>query len=69
MTKWLLDWDLEGNDNITSPWNHFTVPAQSYFDASTSLFDRSLLHDPSWKPGFPYHSLNAYAFIIAINME
>jgi len=80
-----IDWDLEGNDKVSSPWNHFTaecmdlvgtmsqaakqdgfvvtlVPPQSYFDATTSKFDLSLLHAYSYfHPEFAYHGFNAYA--------
>jgi len=83
-----IDWDLEGNDDLQSQWNVFTVPtlnlmgslsqlakkngyivsmapAQSYLDVGTNVFDRSLLHSPTWKSNFPYHGDNTYAPIIA----
>jgi len=79
-----IDWDLEGNDDTTSPDNYFSVdllnrmgeisqlakaegyivslvPPQSYLDVGTSLFDQSVIHDPSWEANFPYHGYNTYA--------
>lgn len=41
------------------------APSQSYLDPSNSLFDRSLLHEPTWKPGFHYHGYNTYAPLLA----
>lgn len=82
-----IDWDLEGNDEPASPWNHFSfasleivgtmsqhakeagyvvtlVPPQSYFDAESSLFSRSLLFGyANYHPSFKYHGFNAYALI------
>jgi hypothetical protein len=83
-----IDWDLEGNDNATSPWNALAldtlaivggmsqlakaegylvtlVPPESYFDVSTSLFDRGLTHayPEPWHPEFLYHGHNGYAYI------
>jgi chitinase len=43
------------------------VPPESYFDPTTSLFDRSLLHayPDGWQPSFTYHGHNAYAYLVA----
>ena len=87
-----FDWDIEGNDDLSSPYNAFTVdclnlmgeisrlakqkgylmslvPAESYLDPSTSLFDLSLTHPyPEWSfldPPFDYHAHNVYAFFLA----
>ncbi len=85
-----IDWDLEGNDAPTSPWNQFTqacldlmgtmsasakrdgflvtlVPPESYMDASTSAYDRSLRHryPEDWHEEFLYHGHNAYAYLLA----
>ena len=87
-----FDWDIEGNDDMKSIYNYFTLecldlmgemsqlakkhgfivsmaPAESYLDATTSRFDRSLKHNyPEWetlKPEFTYHGHNVYAYLIA----
>jgi len=87
-----FDWDLEGNDDLNSKYNYFTIecldligemsqlakknglivsmaPAESYLDATTSRFDRSLKHIyPEWEtliPKFTYHGHNVYAYLIA----
>lgn len=84
-----LDWDLEGNDDKQSPYNHLTpeglhlvvdmsvalkqtgyivsmVPAQSYLDVATGLFNRTLLNAyPEYHPEFAYHGLNCYSYILA----
>ncbi len=83
-----VDWDLEGNDDVTSVFNTFSVaclelvgefsmlakrdgyivsmvPAESYFDPTTSSYDRSLLHPyPEWHPEC-YHGHNAYAYVLS----
>eukprot|EP01038_Epipyxis_sp_PR26KG_P004314 gene4314-6112_t len=87
-----FDWDIEGNDDPKSQYNHFTVdclnlmgelsqiakakgnyfvamaPAESYLDPTTSVYDRSLLHEyPEWvniQPGFAYHGHNTYAYLL-----
>ena len=42
------------------------VPAESYFDVSQPLFDRSLLHAyPEWMPSFTYHGRNFYTYLWA----
>lgn len=87
-----IDWDIEGNDDLSSEYNTFTVdcldlmgvfsqlakndgyfvslvPAESYLDVTTSVFDRDLTHNyPEWEalyPNFLYHGHNAYAYLIA----
>lgn len=54
----------------TSP--HVTSPLlsssllESYFDPTTSAFDRNLTHSyPEWHPDFKYHGHNPYALLIA----
>eukprot|EP01040_Poterioochromonas_malhamensis_P004072 gene4074-4356_t len=86
-----FDWDIEGNDTPSSPYNEFTVacldlmgemskyakadgyivtmaPAESYIDPTRNGFDRSLRHEyEEWIgiiPSFPYHGLNAYAYLL-----
>jgi chitinase len=49
-------------------YNVSLVPAESYLDPSTSLFDGSLSHEyPEWDRlvKFPYHGHNAYAYLVA----
>lgn len=42
------------------------VPAQSYFDVSTSAFNTSLLSSYSdYHPDFAYHGTNGYAYLVA----
>lgn len=84
-----LDWDLEGNNNPSSPYNTLTpttlnqmldlsaaakaselvvtlVPAQSYFDQTTSSFNTSLLSSyEDWHPEFTYRGTNCYAYLVA----
>lgn len=42
------------------------APAQSYLDAESGSFDLSLTHTPVWKPDFPFHGQNLYAFWLAL---
>lgn len=87
-----FDWDIEGNDVMSSANNIFTLkcldlmgemsqlakkqgyvvsmaPAESYLDATTSEFNRSLLHNyPEWEklqPNFTYHGRNCYSYLLA----
>lgn len=42
------------------------VPAQSYLDSTTSLFNTSLLNNyPDYQPDFYYHGMNCYAYLLA----
>jgi len=42
------------------------APAQSYLDAGSSLFNRSLRNAyPDWHPEFHYRGLNCYAYLVA----
>ena len=42
------------------------VPAESYFDVSSPLFDRGLLFPyPEWHPDFRYHGRNGYAYLFS----
>lgn len=45
------------------------APAESYLDPTMGKFDRSLLHEyEEWEtlqPGFAYHGLNTYAYLLA----
>ena len=43
------------------------VPPESYLDASTSDYDRSLTHSypEPWHPEFKYHGHNVYAYLLA----
>jgi hypothetical protein len=42
------------------------VPPESYWDITTSKFDRNLTHNyPDWHPEFLYHSHSSYAYIFS----
>ena len=43
------------------------VPPESYLDASTSDYDKSLTHSypEPWHPEFKYHGRNVYAYLLA----
>lgn len=42
------------------------VPPQSYYDVTTSAFDRNLTHNyPDYHPTFYYHSHNSYAYLVS----
>ena len=87
-----FDWDFEGNDNLKSEYNLFSVecldlmgemsqiaksegyiitmaPCESYLDPTTTLFDRSLLHEyDEYKylsPPFTYHGRNVFSYLVA----
>ena len=43
------------------------VPPESYFDVTTSSYDRSLTHPypEPWHPEFLYHGRNVYTYLLA----
>ena len=51
--------------HVTSPLPSSSL-LESYFDPTTSAFDRNLTHSyPEWHPDFKYHGHNPYALLIA----
>ena len=62
--------DVMGEMSVAAHKDGFLVtlvPPESYLDASTSDYDRSLTHSypEPWHPEFKYHGHNVYAYLLA----
>lgn len=62
--------DLVGEMSVAAKTEGFLVtlvPPESYMDASTSAYDRSLRHryPESWHADFRYHGRNVYSYFLA----